>query len=450
MSSGRVYLPLEVFSREWSGKLALGCALSSGGNRVVIGHKTHVRKIANTTLRSGVFFNIAARKKEVENAQELREKGFKFVAQDEEAGTIFGDYVDFYSGRSADWVVEKFDRFFCWGQDEYDFHQKHSSKGNCLLVSGGLRSIFWGELGCQFHLREIDELKEKYGRYVLFTTNFKYSNSILTLEQQERWRSKDSGWSKGGREHFYSQVESDQRLFEDFVKGIQVVLDETEFNVILKPHPMEQPEIWFERLGHHPRLFIVSGVEATPLILGAQACVQNSCSTGLESAAAGIPTINLAFDPDDFVRDGKSVPDQLGCRADSPAALVAALEALEQPRPSKLLHDKVAYCGTSTPVAVMTDEIQQLVDEIRADSNGRFPVSITIKQILRNLRSSLAGQRERLSSDAQRVENTKRPEISLETARVDVERICDLLDIKVPLTIKQLEKSTFEIRRGRK
>lgn len=445
-----IYLPLEVFTREWPGKLLLACSLASCGYVSVVGHKTFVRRIANKAYRPGVFFNIAARKKEAANAQELREKRFRFVAQDEEAGTIFGQYVNFYSGRSADWMVEEFDRFFCWGQDEYDFHQKHTSNANGLLVSGGLRSIFWGGLGRQFHLREIDELKEKYGRYVLFTTNFKYSNSILTLEQQERWRSKDSGWSKGGREHFYSQVESDQRLFEDFVKGIQVVLDETELNVVLKPHPMEQPEVWLERLGHHPRLFIVSGVEATPLILAAQACVQNSCSTGLESAAAGIPTINLAFDPDDFVRDGKSVPDQLGCRADSPAALVAALGALEPPRPSKLLHDKVAYCGTSTPVAVMTDEIQQLVDEIKGGSNGRFPVSTMIKQILRNLRSSLAGQRERLSSDAQRVENTKRPEISLETARVDVERICDLVDIKVPLTIKQLEKSTFEIRRDRK
>ena len=446
----KLYLPVEVFVREWRPKLLLAVSIANRGCPVVIGHKTFVGKMANSAYCSGIFFNIAAREKEVENTRELRAKKFKFIVQDEEAGTIFGRYSEFYELRSGEWVLNAFDRVFCWGNDEYEFHKATGVDAERLRVTGGLRPCLWGSLGERFYSENIARIRAQYGKYVLFTTNFKYGNSVLSSEQQLNWRAKDKVWRLGGKQRFYDQMRCDRRLFENFAKSIQALLDETECNVVVKPHPVEQPEVWLERLRHHPRLFIVSGVEATPLILAAQACVQNSCSTGLESAAAGIPTINLAFDPDDFVRDGKSVPDQLGCRADSPAAMVAALGALEPPRPSKVLHDKIAYCGTSTPVAVMTDEIQQLVDEIKGDSNGRFPVSIMIKQILRNLRSSLAGQRERLSSDAQRVENTKRPEISLETARADVERICDLLDIKVPLTIKQLEKSTFEIRRGRK
>ena len=174
----QIFLPLEVFTREYLGKLALSVELLRSNFEVVIGHNHTVRAIALESKKESVYYEIKGESNlNMPHLSELKKKSICLVGQDEEAGISYSNFDDFRKFRPEVENIQKFDQFFLWGEDDLSFYRTSSNKTN-LIATGSPRSIFWGDFGTKFY--EAKELRDKRikGKYLLIITNFGAINPL--------------------------------------------------------------------------------------------------------------------------------------------------------------------------------------------------------------------------------------------------------------------------------
>ena len=112
-----IYIPIEIFSREYRSKLAVAIKLASDGIPICLGHKSFVRSLYKSSKVPGIIYNKGAGD-EVQKLdyQKDVDVGHLFVAQDEEAGIIYDNYLDFYTERTSLHDLSQISKFFYLGR----------------------------------------------------------------------------------------------------------------------------------------------------------------------------------------------------------------------------------------------------------------------------------------------------------------------------------------------
>jgi hypothetical protein len=105
-----------------------------------------------------------------------------------------------------------------------------------------------------------------------------------------------------------------QQLFTHFLEMLPALCRAVPENlVIVRPHPAENHAPWLKLTQSCPNLRIINEDSVTPWLMAAGVLVANGCTTMIESAVLGTPTI--AYQP---VRDGRyddDLPNQVSHRA---------------------------------------------------------------------------------------------------------------------------------------
>ena len=78
---------------------------------------------------------------------------------------------------------------------------------------------------------------------------------------------------------------------------IDRLLAETAVEIVVRPHPSEEPAYWQRRYGAQPRVIVVGRSDPVPWIQHAAVMVHCDSTTGIEAAILGTPCVNLS--PDD-------------------------------------------------------------------------------------------------------------------------------------------------------
>ena len=287
-----VYLPMEIFNREYWGKLALASKLAEMGNQVTIGHNHAVRREALQSLGPSVFYETKGKlPKTMEHLELLRARGVKLVGQDEEAGISFSKYADFRKWRPEVEGVGFFDAFFAWGQEDHQEFLKFGDQ-TTIFRTGSPRTLFWGEFGRKFFSTEISNMEQRYGSYVLVITNTTSKNSIVTKRQTRgmmREMNYDSSYFKllRGREIW------EEDAYAVTLQTINRILEESDLNVLIRPHPVEDETAWRNIYSGNNRVHVNKAGGGTPMVLGAKGVVHAGSTLGLESIFHGKNTISL-------------------------------------------------------------------------------------------------------------------------------------------------------------
>jgi hypothetical protein len=153
---------------------------------------------------------------------------------------------------------------------------------------------------CPFFERDAEELRKVYGDFILVNTNFNHVNAFYPIQNLlespvEAGKEPKFGRAARGMTPGYAiglQVHK-QALFKRFQQLIPE-LERTfpDFTIVVRPHPTENHEVYHEIAGRCQRVRVEHAGNVISWLLATKALVHNSCTTGLEAYALGVPALS--------------------------------------------------------------------------------------------------------------------------------------------------------------
>jgi surface carbohydrate biosynthesis protein len=303
-SATKVLLPVEIRSRELSGKLFLATVLADRGYDVYLGNK--IQHTALDAIDPHIYFETNSIDHE-DRFRRLREHGIKILVLETE-GSAFPGPEEFSRAQGQE-TLKYADCYCAWGGVAKDVVQE-VSPGTRVETTGNPRFDLLQKPHRSFYSQRASQLNEKYGEFILFNLNFALANGQKRVRQTATNFEDDHPVLK----RVMSTLRTQTKIFAEFIRIIAEVAERfPERNIIVRPHPGEDPSIYENSLYAHENVHVERRFEARPWILAAETVVHNSCTTGVTSALLDTPVI--AYVPDEL--ETNSVPNEISDRCGS-------------------------------------------------------------------------------------------------------------------------------------
>lgn len=437
----RIFLPMEIFAREYLGKLALSVELLRNNFDVVIGHNHFVRGLALDSRIDSVFYEIKGESgANMPHLYELKKKGICLVGQDEEAGVSYSNFEDFRKFRPEVDNIQKFDKFFFWGEDDLSFYRTTSQKSE-LLATGSPRSIFWGNFGMKFYesRKLVDERIN--GNYLLLMTSFGFKNPLGSHREGKRY-SKISGYPDSFQKYMADRMTWEDDAHKTVVRVVKAILKFTSYRIVLRPHPSENSLAWEKEFYGEARVLISKADNSIPVILGAAHVLHSGSTTGLESLLCEKSTISYhkIIKADTY----EMVSDRFSASPESISELVEMLNSGEQ------YLAKHGFSDVIKRKILMHSNVEVLKLQAAAISATRPSSALEDKKQntgtnhnKRNLAQRFMERIQYGKNQYEEINKAKRPRIYLPTVTNDLERLSSLLEFEQKVDVVELADSTF-------
>ena len=295
-----IYFPMEIASRELDSRLLLAVVAAARGFEIVLGQKWLIERNIER-MPPGVYCSKTLTVRDAKMLKRARAAGYAVIAVDEEMpGLVVHDKKFWWIAPDA---VEATDLIFLPGTFNSEAfvesfglpkgRVKQASNPRWDLLRPELRSIF---------TEEAEDLKRRYGDFILINSNLGYTNSHKGSSAQMLQSLIDQGKVDPADTELMRQFD-DFEVMEQANRAALLDLLPTlarafpDQKIILRPHPSEVSETWQEWTRGFPNLSIVREGAAVPWIMAARALVHTNCATGVEAVALGRPALCLL--PDD-------------------------------------------------------------------------------------------------------------------------------------------------------
>lgn len=330
-----IYIPIEVKSRELEGRMLLALAAAERGHQVLIGRKADTISLAeNGVLRPGIVHDKCLTPSEwkVDYIRKLAVNGHVVTSQDEESGLLEPTYEEFAVNRYSETTVARAERIFTWGQFERDgLTRMFPAAAEKFEVTGSPRVDFWRP--------EFSDYFPERPESILIVSNFGWlvginpfwvklklmrENAYFRSVEDEYRRLAFCSWQMSLLEQFLRLIREIARAYPDRL-------------VVVRPHPIDDIEAWRTLVGGRQNVVVRGDGSASSWIRSAKLLIHNGCTTALEAAAVGVPTLAFRPVPSPFELDypnsvsrcAESIPDAISFIGD-------VLKASESERPAGL------------------------------------------------------------------------------------------------------------------
>lgn len=282
-------------------KVLLACVAAERGHTVTVGD---MREIFDSIeyLRKGVYLTKSIPEKTAEKYRRLKSLGCSVSGWCEE-GLVFRTRDIYGREKVSREALEQMDLFFAWGENQARaiVDKAPEAAGKIRLV-GNARIDLIRPPSNEIYKEEADALREKYGSFILFNTNFSIANNILGtkeafLDFKERGKVKTKEEEDGYwrfHDHKYALFEA----MKDLVRTVSECYPQR--RIIVRPHPSENHDTWREVVQDLDNAEVVFEGTAIPWLMGADVLIHNGCTTAIEAHYLGTPAI--AFRP--VVKEG--------------------------------------------------------------------------------------------------------------------------------------------------
>ena len=441
----QIFIPMEIFSREFYAKTILAFYLNSKGFKVIFGHKWYVTNFAlKYANKNDVFIEKNAKsKKGMEYLDILNERHVHLLGYDEEAGLNYFDYPKYVTNWYGENGLELFEKWLCWGTRDFKYLSKkyHNKKIN---LTGTPRSALWGEFGVKFFEHEVEILKSNYKDYVLIATSFVWQNSSYSRDAiknavkgfgQEYLNFAEELFNKA------DQTNYDDKQLEACKHLIKEILEKTDLNIVIRPNALENKSI-ATRLKIDKRISIDRSLSITPLILAAKVVVHFGSTVGIESALFKKPTISLShlLSNSEDTNDFGFFTNYSNVCSYAPRTIDKCLKYIINPKIynySNKFKDLVSDAGKFSI-------LENILSEINSLELNRTPMEKEsfIKKDYRNIIGGFFIKFKK--GDMYDIENTKRPLIRLKHVKRIFQRLLELGVIEQSeVKIQNIARSTY-------
>jgi surface carbohydrate biosynthesis protein len=443
MNKREIYLPMEIYSREYLGKLALTLEFLKRNLIVYLGANHAIRAIAMGAVAGGIFFETKGMTPSgMNHLASLKNSGLILVGQDEEAGISFKSFESFAKFRPEIHGLEIFDKFFTWGQDDQMYISSLTPGAN-LVRTGSAKSLFWGSFGEKFYADEAQILQENIGDYVLIISNLSMKNKLISKKQMNRYLYK-SGYKKD--EYDFTKREIWEELaFKKIIEIVETISKKTSFKVVLRPHPSEDVEPWNKLFQHNANVKVSKKGNIVATILGARHVLHAGSTAGLESLLLGKSTLSyqnlVGFEDEEMFANTYS--QSLNSLEDLVMKLNSGDSFPPLPGFLEIARRKLSCFGEYGVIENQVSEILEIVERT-SNSNliemgGDLKKTGTLKRVIERIRFG--------KSNFEKLSSNKRPQISSSDLEFDLKKLQKLLSYEFHVEIHQLADSTFRIER---
>ena len=358
-------MPVQVKVRELVAKVLLASVAAERGYGVVLGTHRRLRPSLHR-LPPGIVWDYGAAYPLLRLFDRYRAAGHRVVACEEE-GLVEVPH---------DAVVGT-DLYVAWGEEEAArVIAARPTTAEKIRITGHPRfDLLRPELR-KLHAPAIDEIVGRLGRYLLVNTNFPVNVQFGVSVLQQTYKFDKEGFTDEDMDWFVQRDRHSARIFEAF-KAMIVTMARAfpRHRVVLRPHPSERDETWVEVARAAPNIHVERTGSVVPWVMGADALVHNSCTTGIEAHMVGSAVIS--FRPVEDSRFDWELPNEVSTQVRDLDALLAELDAAvkaadrgdrRQPAGLGVLRRHVA--ATDGPLA--SERIVDAFDEVRPSAQ-RLP-----------------------------------------------------------------------------
>ena len=291
VSSSPLIIPVETQVREMDAKLLLGCIAAERGFPVIIGSRAFIHFLVDSIPR-GVYLAKSMRSLSIRMFDILRKLGHEIVAWEEEALLREPD-PEYYRRRLSPITMRQVSHLFAWGPDDADtFRNYPGYPGTEIHITGNPRGDLMRSELREFHRADADAIRERFGNFVLVNTNFAEVNHFHPKLSEFKKAMAKEGTDEASRFDI-GMVQHKLALFNHFREMLPLLCESVgSFNVVVRPHPTESHVIWNDLAARYDNLHVANDGNIIPWLIAAKALVANGCTTHVEAAVLGAPTVN--------------------------------------------------------------------------------------------------------------------------------------------------------------
>ncbi len=282
-----LYIPIEIKSRGYIAKLFLSILALKKGYNVVLGHRS-TRIFTNFTfMPTGIYIDKSIWDIQINTFKKLKKRGYYIFSTDEE-GFVYPNPENYLERVSLD-CLKLVNLFFTWGQKQASIiSNKYPQIANKIKIVGNPRIDILKRKYFDFYEKKRNFIKKKYGKFILVTSNF----PDVTTDTLSGMIEQLKGLSNTFDENFWkNSIEYRSRLFKLFVEGIRELAKSTSLNIVIRPHPSEDPNYWIEEFKDFKNVKIVFKFSVNPWIIESEVIIHNGCTTGIEAFLMKKPVI---------------------------------------------------------------------------------------------------------------------------------------------------------------
>lgn len=317
-----ILLPIETINREIDFKIMLASILSGNDHKIFIGQHDFLMSLL-PKMKGGIYIgkNVFSRRSDLEKGEkysELKNQGFDIIYLHEEGAVYAGSERDWEHVIKKQYNLELFDggdRVCVWGDFQKNIDLKRSNGLNIYVTGHPRFDLYKKEWNSYFSV-EVDEIKSKYGDYVLINGNYGIANHGLgvsfVFSDNFNYVVNDIS-ARINRVGFYSYSTKQLVSIVELTHHLAVRYPSKKF--IYRPHPSENHDYYKAIFGGVDNILVNHEGPVGPWILGAEAVIHDGCTTAIEASLANVPVIN--YKPYSSDKHDIWLPNQLGKRASS-------------------------------------------------------------------------------------------------------------------------------------
>ena len=318
-----LFLPIETKVRELDGKLLLAASAAERGWGVIIGHKDNLAEVCAEIQgivieKDGYTGNI--------RINQYLDTGKPVSVLDEE-GLVYLNSLDYYRRRLNVENLKKMIYYFLWGEiQRRDVIEHIKGIEDKLILTGNPRfDLLRPELR-DYYKPEAEELKRRYGSYILVNTNFADSNHFLGTEWVIKNHRK-SGFIKTSQEEAQETnfIKYQSKIVGEFkVMVTKICTRYPDHTIILRPHPSENHNTWNALLQYYSNLVVIHEGDVNAWLLAADLTIHNSCMTGIQGYLLEKPVISyMPVQSEEF---DYFLPNALSIKTNSIDQLISSID----------------------------------------------------------------------------------------------------------------------------
>ena len=283
-----VYICIEQKNREYDEKLLLASELSLNGFRCYVGtHEAIWRLLQFKKDSYGIYLDKGTQP--IEKMKWIKTKCQYLVVMDVELGPVVQDMDLMFSSleglpnlnRLYPGSENLVDSYLCIGPKVFDGAKAaFTNKKAKVVMTGWPRMDLWQKFGKDLYSKEITEIVNKMGAFLLFASNYTW------LSSPGPQKVSDGDW------------EMRKEAFSNFQKAIQTLKiwdDEVEIpRIIVRPHISEDIKVWKKELRGLKKTHVIHQGDILPWIHASKGVIHTGSTSVVQAELAGKPSYFLS------------------------------------------------------------------------------------------------------------------------------------------------------------
>jgi surface carbohydrate biosynthesis protein len=379
MKKIHILLPVEAINRELDFKLFLAAGLANKNVNVIVAQHDYFNS-RTSQFKGGIYIgknifkslfskNTGWADVDLEFYNELKKNDISVFHLDEEGGIYFGEEKDWkleLDFRLNPAVFSEKEYIFTWGSFQKKYYQSIPSQlpASHVIDTGHPKYDLCKPRFRKYFQKEIDEIKAKYGSFILFNTNFDFANALIGLK--DTFSGVYPTWVT------YSEKDDQQRIkfvncwsFQKkmlsnivrLLNRLSIVFPEKNF--VVRPHPCEDPEFYKTVFAAAKNVYVDNTGSVHPWLMAADLLIHDSCTTAVESFLAKTPVLNYRSIKDDQFEI--KLPNQCGPTCETEDEVIDAIKGLTRDRESFLKFNSLCPSSISLLKNIETDVYDEFI-----------------------------------------------------------------------------------------